>query len=269
MPEVTETQDQSLVVTEPIVEPKAAPRARGKAAVAEPVVPPFDPQALLTELETRAKDHPELVEGLRKHRLVMGIAGELGEKIAQRTLSAKEAAAAEAALKRREQELMNLAESDPDAFAEHWLGEQRGKLARKELEELQSTQDTAVAELVGHAVRDLHDGAELTVEEKTEIANAIAGITDRQQMLAAFTKANARVAARREARSLAEAEFPERLRAEIEARDVANRATAVRTAPAPDLRRGEPAGSGEPDHRTDPVAWNRWYESTHSVGRRR
>lgn len=256
---------------ETVPEPKAPTRrTRATAAVVEgSPAPAFDPQVFLADLDARAKEHPELVEGLRKNRMVMGIAGELGEKIAQRTLTEKEAAAAEAAVKQRERELMDLAESDPDEFVAHWLGEKRGELAKRELEELKSKEDTAIAALIGHAARDLHEGQELTVEEKTEIANALAGISDRQQMLAAFNKANAQVAARRMARDLVEAEFPERLKAELEAREVATKVATVRSAPAPDLRRGEPTGSGEPDHRADPVAWNKWYESTHLVGRRR
>jgi len=222
--------------------------------------PPLEEVMKHLDYHLRQED-PAAREALRKHDVVAGIAGEIGDRLSQTRVAVQRQEAAAAAAASKEQELMQEARDNPDAFAERFLVEQGAAIAQRDIASLRFTERKALADQIGRATADLPEWKELTPDDMAQLAQAVTGVPD-NQVIAAYQRAVVDVVAKKRAQKQSEAVVGERVRAEREAWETERAATQVRTGPAPTLRRGEGVASNEaPDSRTDPQAYNLWYEA--------
>lgn len=269
--------DEPAVVATQEAPPNPAPRTRGRAAITAPP-PEAPPQAQpLPDFQTAldalnqhlAKGTPEYEERLgilRSHGLIAGVAGSIAESMKKADNERAAADAAIEAARAKEQELLDLAENDPEEFAARFRTQAQADRARQELEDLRTTEQQRIASQIGLAARDLPELQDLDLAEQRKIADALAHASA-DQMLAVYNAVLIDITADRRATARMEAEFPNRLAAELEAKEAETNAQRVRNGTAPSLgvRAREPA-SDEPDYRLDPVGYLKWIDAG---GRRR
>lgn len=245
-----------------------APRTR---AARVPIVPPVAPsrpvaeyETLMAQLSAHLAEHPEDQERFRSHGIVNGIVGEMADKLAERkqsVLREREALeAAAAAARAKEQELLDLAENDPEAFAERFRTQAQADRALKELKDHENLVEQRIAGQIGLAARDLPELQTLTIPEQRKIADALSGVSS-DRVIGVYNTVLIDIAADRRAETRMEREFPTRLAAEVEAKLAETNAARLRTSAAPALgTAARLAASDEPDFRADPMGYLSWIQ---------
>lgn len=230
---------------------------------------PAEPEELrpwenvLADLNRHLETAPDEVrEALRKHQVVSGLAGQIAQGLASRQVENERAQLAAEAARNREQELLRLAEEDPDAFAAQFRTEKQAEIARKELEEIRLDERRQLTEQLSRANASLPEWGELSPAEQSKVAKAIVNVPS-AQVFAVYQAAVVDVIADRRAAKRTEAEWATRLAQEKEAWEAEQAAKRTKSTPAPNLRSGTAAqrDSDEPDFDTDREEWDRWYEN--------
>jgi hypothetical protein len=222
----------------------------------EPVTEtPDELQTHLNELERLYRERPDAKDAISKHQLVAGIAGGIGDRRFREKEEASNREAAERAIEAEQARLLQLAEDDPEAFAEKFRSEKAAERARKELETLQTKARETVGTHIGRAVRDLPEWKDLTAAEVGRIQRATSGLPE-EQVLGVYVKTVADIVADRRA----EQKMDQRVAKEKEAWEQEQAASRVRNGASPNLRRGAPGGADEPDFRSDYKGWIKWDE---------
>jgi hypothetical protein len=185
------------------------------------------------------------VEELRRHRKFAGIVG--GEKQrwqAEYENQRAEQIRLEAAAKERE-DLERLAQENPVAFADRWLGEAERKKAAERLSKLEIDARKTVADQIGRSFHSVPEWAEIIADPDAfaRITAALQGKAD-ADVLPAFNAAALEAIAERRAEKRAEARAAERLRAERAAWETEARAQGFLATDRPDLSRPAKAGRG-------------------------
>jgi hypothetical protein len=213
----------------------------------------------MAQLDQHIRHDPKLRERLRTHDIVAGIAGEIGSRIASQRLDEYRRDTMREAQDQRERELLELAEKDPDAFAEKFTTQKQSERARKQVEDLRLYERQALAMALGRAINDMPEIKGASSEEMAELAKAVAGIPD-DQVISKWHKAVVELVARKRAGDLTEKQLASRLKAEREAWDTEQAAKRVHRETAPSVRTGRGVASNEaPDFRTDPKGFDDWY----------
>jgi hypothetical protein len=223
--------------------------------------PPFD--EVMAHLDAHLREHPELRDTLRSNDIVAGIAGQIAQGIAQREQQLREVETREEAANRALSEQLDLAENDPEKFAEQFRTETRARIAHEELKQLAANERKTLATQLGRAFDDLPDG-KMTPSQVAQLAQALNGVPD-DQIFATYVRVRGDMVAQQRADALTEARLADRLKAEREAWEAEAAAKRAKGTPAPDLRSGSAASkdSDEPDFRVDQKAWDAWYNERH------
>lgn len=218
-------------------------------------------------LDTHLREHPELRDKLRSNSIVAGIAGNLAEQRQAILKEQQELEAAKAAATAKEQELLDLAENDPEEFAARFRTQAQADKAKAELENLRAKEEQRIAGHIGLAVRDLPELQTLDLSEQRKIADALARVPS-DQVLGVYTRTVIDIAAHRRALALAEAQFPTRLEAEKQAWTAQQNAVRIRNGAAPNLGvAARTPASDEPDFRADPMGYIKWAETQRRLSR--
>lgn len=227
--------------------PKRAPVAKSAPAPEAPATPeptPFDAAMIvITAAEHR--------EALRTHPVISGLAGDIAKNL--RAVDERRSAAEAQAF--AEKQLLVLAETDPDAFAERFRTEKQAEQARREIEGLHLEARKEAAAQVGSAVHLLPKDEQPTPAEFAEIAQAVAHLPENEIIPKYTSLIWDKVGEKRAEKNRSAIRNEEREAARTEAAG-----QRIRTAAAPDLREGatQSLREGEPDWRRDPAGWTRW-----------
>jgi len=238
-------------------EPKPTPEPIVETPIERPPL-----EDVMGHLDYYLREHPEAREALRTHSVVAGIAGEIGERIANTRLAGvaaeNEAKAAEDALQRQ----LKMADEDPEGFAAQFTEVTRGKIAERDLRSVTLKERKELANLIGQAVADLPEG-KFSTDELAEISTALVGVPD-QKVIAVYTRTTNDIIARKRAERMTAERIEARVRDEREAWETEAAGKRVKASPAPNLRSGTAPqkDTDEPDFIRDKKAWDNWYEST-------
>ena len=235
---------------QPVVAPTEAP----------PKIPDFDTvlAQLNAHLTKESPDYSEKIAKLKGHSVVAGVAGSIAESMKRIDSEQARLDAASKAASDKEEELLRLAEEDPEEFASRFRTQAQADKALRELEELRTKEEQRIAGQIGLAIRDMPEMQNLTLSEQREIANALAGVSA-DRVLAAYNAVVLKVASRRQTASLIEAQKPAWLAAEKEAWVAEQNGARLRSGVAPALGIApRPPASDEPDFRADPTGWLKW-----------
>lgn len=226
----------------------------------QPLIPLAD---LLGSIEAHHKADPKATRtALRSHSIVGGVAGDIAEQANKEKATREATEAAEAARQKQLDDLLQLAEDDPEAFAEKFRTQAQADKARAELQNLELNAQRAVAASVRENTAKLPEFQEqpLTLEEKERLVKGLKGL-DNKAATATYPVLIADILADRRAAKRVESAKPEWLKAEREAWEAESVGTRVRTTAAPTLAAGRVAvASDEPNFRTSPGEWLQWNE---------
>lgn len=233
-----------------------------------PEVLPFD--ALMEQvnqhLKKDAPDYAEKIAKLRSHPVVGGVAGSIADQ--QRRIQAEQDRIEQeaSAAKKAQDDLLRLAEEDPEEFAARFRTQAQADKARAELENLRESEEKRIAGLIGVSTRELLGDEPLNVGEQRRIADALAR-SPRDKVLATYEATMLDILADRRSLTKAETLYQARFQEDYEARRLEENTNRIRTAPAPDLRAATTAVlTDAPDPISDPAGYVRWIDGG---GRRR
>ena len=234
---------------------------------ASPEIPDLDPDTIAAVLN-RYQDDPEkraaLVGKLRSHPLVSNLAGDL----ANRQREQREQEAARKAVEDERARVRKLAEDDPLAFSQEWVGNFDKQEAERRTAALRDTTRREYIERIGTALRDIPEARDLTAEEHAQLTNALVGVSE-DDVLPVFQRFFTDLVASKRAAKQVEEALAKRVAAERKAweKEQADKRLKGRTSPsvgAPPT--GTAHDSGEPDWKAEPEAWNKWYEAKRKAG---
>jgi len=228
----------------------AAPEA---AAEATPQAPVFDLAKALDEAP---------VEELRRHPKFAGIVGSEKQRWQQQYEHTRQAADEAAARAKAEEELRELAERNPVAFADKWLSSEEAKRQQDRVRALEITAQQQAGTAIGAAFHAIPEWAEI-IQDGAKVADltlATQGKAGFDSVAAMNAKALDLIANAR-AEKLAEQRLAERIKAERAAWETEAAAQGFRVSDRPDLvRAGRSNGADpEPDYLRDPKAWDAWW----------
>lgn len=208
-------------------------------------------------------------EELRDHKKFWGIVGSELESRRTAWEAERQAQDQRAAQEKFEQELLELSERDPDAFAERFRMDHKALKGQINTARAEAEQTRYIGSLIGQAVRQIPEWSQLAPKDHESFFKAVAeaeqkaatsGGDPRAAALSAFNtavadrigelRADAKYAARYEADR---AKDRAATRQEVQAESLLNgdRPDASRV-------RGNGAVSDEPNWRTQPAEWAKW-----------
>ncbi len=130
---------------------------------------PYDLQTLLDQADSKY---------LRTHPKVAGIIGsEIQRSIAAERKKIQDEEGKKAA-RAAEEQLQQLAESDPVSFAEHWLTDAQRKKIESQLHELRGQTREEFAASIGKGYHELPEWSTLTADDHESLARTLIGKSD-------------------------------------------------------------------------------------------
>jgi hypothetical protein len=216
-------------------------------------VPAAEPDVEWTVIEKALDKVP--ADQLRKHKRFAGI---LGGTLQQARVEWERSTAAERERQAREaahRELTDLAQNDPIAFSEKWLGQDATDRMRRELDTMRADTARQYMHQIGTTFgREF----ELTEDDVAEIAQAVVGKSN-DEVLPAFNVAAARIISQREARKAFDSWRTKELAKEREALRQEVAAEMMKGEPSPSIRRSTPPSTVKP-HQLADKDFDAWYE---------
>ncbi len=225
-----------------------------------PEIPDLAPDILLAALD-KAFENPDqrsaLLPKLKSHRTVAGIVGEMLE----RTKEEDRFKASQQAVLDEQARIRKLAQDDPDAFAAEWLEKATVAEANKKLADIRDTTRTEFIKQIGESLKEMPEFAELTTEDHGRLARALVGVSE-DQLLGVFTKTALDLVAEKRSEKKSDAKATARLADEKKAWEAEQRTNRLKQRPstsAPPPPTPSASSTEEPDFRTDPVGYDKWY----------
>lgn len=201
---------------------------------------------------------------VRKHPKFAGIVGGERQRWQADYERTQQASAETAARAKAEEELRQLAEQNPVAFADKWLSSEQARQQQERLAALEANARQAIGTQIGaamHAIPEWESAAS-DPEVLARLAAAMQGKTG-DDVLAAWNTTALGIVAERRANALFEQRVAERIKAERAAWETEAAAQGFRFSERPDLVRAgrHPNGADpEPDFLRDAKAWDAWYK---------
>lgn len=227
--------------------------------VTEPVEQPTEPEVPAWK---KALDEAP-AEELRSHPKFWGIVGSELESRRERWEQENNDRLAAEAAKKLEQELLELAERDPDALADRFKTDVLNRQKQQEIASLHSGARGQLARQIGQAYRAMPEWAELTAADHEEFFKALAGKSD-DEALAVFNRVAAEKIAEVRSRKQIETWKQTDLQKEREAIRLEEQTRLLQGGDRPGIgrTRGNGTISDEPNWRTEPQKWDAWYART-------
>lgn len=202
-------------------------------------------------------------EEIRRHPKFAGIVGSEQQLWRQSWVEQQKAEADAAARAAAEAALEEMAQRNPVAFADRWLGEKEATKQQERLAGLETNARQAIGKQIGasfHAIPEWGDIAG-DAQSLAKLATALQGKSN-DEVLTAWNTTAVELVADRRARALAEKLLAERLTAERAAWETEASANGFVMSSRPDLVRGGRMATAdpEPDFRKEPKAWNAWWD---------
>lgn len=199
----------------------AVSEAGGAGAVSEAP----DWRALVDQL-----DHKDL----RSHPKVAGIVGAMVNQAMRNWERERGENESRQATERARTELRQMAKDDPVAFAERYLNDDQRDIALGQIEQLRRTEIGRMSQRIGQALHTIPGWAELTVDDHTELAKAIQGLSD-DETFGPYAAKALELLAKRQIGAAASERFEQWKKSEL-----AKEREAIRAEVAADLLKKEP-----------------------------
>lgn len=197
---------------------------------------------------------------LRQSREFMGFAGQVAHEIAQNLRTEDDTKAAKAAREKAEQEMVELARTNPDAFAERYLGDYEKAKTAVEVASMRESVEQEFGTRIGKRVAALPEFQQLTPTDNERILKALNGVP-KEDVLAAYTEVAIEVIADKRANALLEKYKAELLPAEAKALAKEQAAKERARQARPGLQAGAATSTDpEPDWKREPDKWDAWYK---------
>jgi hypothetical protein len=202
-------------------------------------------------------------EELRSHPKFWGIVGSELETRRQRWESDNAARLEAEASKKLEEDLLALADNDPDALAERFKTDVFKRRQEQGVASLRSGAREEMVRNIGQAYRALPEWAELTPADHQEFYEALAGKKD-DEVLPTFNALAARKIAQVQARKQIDTWRQTDLQKERDAIRLEEQTKLLQGGDRPGIgrTRGNGTISDEPNWRTEPGKWEAWYSRT-------
>lgn len=209
------------------------------------------------------------IEELREHPRFKGI---LGSELEARRLtweSQNNARLAAEAAQKFENELLELADKDPDALADRLKSDVLTRRQQQEVATLRSGERDQIARQIGQSFRALPEWSELTAADHEEFFKALAGKKD-EEIIPTFNRVAAERIAEVRSRKQTAAWQSTELEKQREAirLEEQNKLLVGGDRPGIGRARGNGAISDEPNWRTEPQKWEAWYSRQTTTARR-
>lgn len=243
-------------------EPTQAPPADGSTGSDEPALPDLDRATVLKLLEKHGED-PDFRKDASRLRFVGGIAGE----IARQQREQEQLQAAAKAIEGEKQRLKDLYENDRVAFAEEIKTKLDVEEERREKAGLRDMTRREFGQKIGDALREFPEFSALTAEDVQDLSRSLAGVSE-DDVIAVFTKKATDIVAHKRARTLADSEKADWLKAERKVWEAEQAEKRVKERRAPSVRQpsaGNASDDGEPADFYSPE-WNAWFERQRKSG---
>ena len=193
---------------------------------------------------------------LRKHKRFAGILGGTLQQAQATWEQNKKAEEARAAREKVEQELIDLAQNDPIAFAERFQTQREADQARRQIEGLQQETARKYMHQIGQSVGTTFN---LSADDVAKIGEELAGKGD-DEVLPAFNLAAIKLVTSREAVRMFEEWKEKELPKEREAIKQELAGNRLKGDAAPSIRRSTPPPNIKP-HQLSDKDFDAWYES--------
>lgn len=219
------------------------------------------PQAPVIDWRKALDEAP--AEELRRHPKFAGIVGSEKQSWEQDYRARKQAEDAAAARAQAEEELRELAEKNPVAFADKWLSSEEARAQAERVKALEVNARQQVGTAVGAAMQAIPEWEDIAKDPEAlvHLATALQGKTE-DAVLPAWNTAAIELVANRRAQRLLEQTLEARIKAERAAWETEAAAQGFRFSDRPDLVRGGRLATAdpEPDFRRQPAEWNAWWD---------
>jgi hypothetical protein len=192
---------------------------------------------------------------LRKHKRFAGILGGTLQQAQATWEQTRKTEEVRVAREKAEQELVELAQNDPIAFAERFQTQREADLARRQLENMQMDTAKKYMHQIGMSVGNTFN---LSAEDVAKIGEELAGKPD-DEVLPTFNLAAIKLVTAREAVRMFEEWREKELPKERDALKQELAAERLKGQPAPSIRRSVPPGNVKP-HQLPEKEFDAWYE---------
>lgn len=218
------------------------------------------PEAPVYDWRKALDDAP--TEELRRHPKFAGIVGSEKQTWQQQWANEQQARADADARTKAEQELRDLAQQNPVAFADKWLSSEEARQQQDRLTALEASARQQIATSIGAAMHAIPEWADVAGDAEAQ-AYLMAQVQGKgpDEILPAWNKAAIELVTARRARALAEKLVADRLTAERAAWETEAAAQGLVRSDRPDLVRGGRVANAdpEPDDVANPREWHAWY----------
>ncbi len=221
------------------------------------------PQAPAPAYDWRKALDDAPADEIRRHPKFAGIVGSEQQTWRQTWESQQKAQVEADAKAAAEREVEELAERNPVAFADRWLGEKAAAKAREQITNLETNARQAIGRQIGAAFHAIPEWADIAgdADSLAKLATSLQG-KSQDEVLTAWNTTAVELVANRRATALAERLIADRLKTERAAWETEAAANGFVTSSRPDLVRGGRASTSDPEPDMWSREWDAWYRRT-------